>query len=70
MHTTANKWKQDSIQFPRLLAEIMGIGLSTRQYKRLREEMDLTNAEINELFDRADAAWQKAKLQHTGIKPL
>ena len=56
------KWEDDSIQFPRLLAEIAatqyGLDLNC-----LAEAMDLSTNEVHELFDRADAAWEKAKAE-------
>lgn len=52
-------WKNDSIQFPRLLAEIMAT--QALDLNSLAESMDLSIEEINELFDRADNAWESAK---------
>jgi len=54
-------WEDDQVQFIRLLAEISSTNLTSEIYSQLREATDLTNEEINELFDRADAAWQKYK---------
>ena len=56
-----DKWKDDSIQFPRLLAEIDACGLTPHQFRDIRESMDITDDELDELFDRADTAWGKAK---------
>lgn len=53
-------WEDDSIQFPRLLCEI----IATQQdvdFFTLAESMDLTVNDIYELFDRAHTAWEKAK---------
>jgi hypothetical protein len=55
------KWLDNSIQFPRLIAEINGIGLTDEMYDLLCESMDLTSDEVDELFERAEAEWQKIK---------
>lgn len=47
----------DSIQFPRLLAEIRACGLTKEQYQFLKESMDLNRNEIDELLQRAEVAW-------------
>lgn len=54
-------WEDDSIQFPRLLSEIIAVGLSETQWDDLLLSMDLTSDELSELFDRAQAAWENAK---------
>ena len=53
-----NLWDNDGIQFARLLSEIDGIGLTDSQYMHLRDSMDLSNNEINEIFDRANKAFE------------
>jgi len=55
-------WQDDSIQFPRLLAEIMATQ-ENLDFTLLAESMDLDVAYIDELFDRANTAWEKAKKQ-------
>lgn len=55
-----NKWDDDSIQFPRLLCEIMATQENI-DFERLAESMDLEHDRIHELFDRANTAWEKAK---------
>lgn len=57
----AQLWERDEIQFPRLLAEIRASGLSLSIYADLRESMDLTNREIDELLERAEKAWELIK---------
>lgn len=57
-------WVDDDIQFPRLLAEIRATGLSNSQYKALQASMDLPRARINEIFDRAQAQFEKMKVPH------
>lgn len=63
MTTQTNpKWNDNSIQFPRLLAEIMStVNFSKRQMADLCESMDLTEDDIYELLERADVIWQDAK---------
>lgn len=55
-------WLNDAIQFPRLLAEIMAtVEFTARQRKALAETMDLSWDDICEVFDRAQAAWERRK---------
>ena len=55
-------WGDDSVQFPRLLSEIAGtIEATRREWDALCENMDITHDELEELFDRAHAAWKAAK---------
>jgi hypothetical protein len=56
------KWLDNKIQFPRLLAEIYAIGgLSGDQMRQLCDSMDLEPDEINQLFDRAQDEWDRIK---------
>lgn len=60
--TPDERWQRDDIQFPRLLAEIS----ATQDHldlQSLAESMDLSVDEVNELFDRAGAAWEATKAQ-------
>jgi len=54
-------WVHDELQFPRLLAEIRAVGLTDDQYKVLRESMDLTSGDIDELLERAEGTWNQIK---------
>lgn len=64
-----NKWLDNSIQFPRLLAEICATcQIRKKDFESLCESMDLTKDEVNELFDRAQAEWEKIKAR-TIAKP-
>lgn len=56
-----NNWKNNNIQFPRLLAEIRTIGLTPEQYTHLYESMDLERDYIDEILERAEECWQKIK---------
>lgn len=57
-------WGNDCIQFARLLNEIVA-NLDGNQTKVLIRDlgtsMNLTPDQVNELFDRAEGAWEKAK---------
>lgn len=57
----ASLWARDSIQFPRLLAEINAVGLTKKQRADLCTSMDVTDAEITELLNRAEREWEKQK---------
>jgi hypothetical protein len=59
--TPDDRWASDATQFPRLLSEIMGVGLTKDQYASLCESMDLSNRDIDDLLDRADVEWEKIK---------
>lgn len=52
-------WENDSIQFPRLLSEI--IATHELNLSVLAESMDLTVDDVNELMDRAQERWERIK---------
>ena len=55
-------WMDDSIQFPRLLAEIAAnVNLTNRQVRHLCGAMDISKDKLNELFDRAFIRFEKNK---------
>jgi hypothetical protein len=54
-----DKWNNDPIQFMRLLSEIRGCQLTSEQYADLSASMDLSFDEIDEVLERASAAWEK-----------
>jgi hypothetical protein len=59
------KWLDNSIQFPRLLAEInANVDMSVGDMVALCESMDLNPLDINELFDRADEEWERIKKEN------
>ena len=57
-------WKDDRIQFARLLAEISAIGLCPEDKQAICESMDLEPAELEALFSRAEASWEEIKVVH------
>ncbi len=59
-HEVVN-WERDDYQFPRLLAEILAVSHDKLDYDALCESMDVVPGELHELFDRADAAWERVK---------
>lgn len=61
LRTPDERWADDATQFPRLLDEIVAVGLTDEQLAGLCESMDLEPERINELFDRAQAAWDAQK---------
>lgn len=52
-------WLNNAIQFPRLLAEIAAT--QSLDLQALAESMDVTIEELNDLFDRANNAWEDIK---------
>lgn len=55
-------WDDDHIQFARLLAEFRASGgFNAGQYQDLKESMDLTYDQIDEILERAEVAWVKIK---------
>lgn len=58
--TPDDRWNDNAIQFPRLLAEIAAtVDLSPEQWGELLASMDIETAELSELFDRAQTAWEE-----------
>lgn len=58
-------WENDSVQFPRLIAEIKGVGLSSEQVQELCTSMDLKKEDIYDLLERAEATWEDIKSRVT-----
>ena len=55
-------WRNNDIQFPRLLAEMFAcIDFSAKQKKALCESMDLEWADVVNVMARADEVWQDIK---------
>lgn len=55
-------WENDLIQFSRLIAEISAtVDISEDDWNALCESMDLTDDELNALFDRAGEKWNQIK---------
>ena len=61
-HVERPNWSRDDLQFPRLISEIgSNCVFVPATFAELCSSMDLSKAQINKLFDRADAAWQLIK---------
>lgn len=58
-------WPKNEIQFPRLLSEARAV-LEPGQIKDIAESMDLSVAEVNSLFRRAESEWEHLKREHAG----
>lgn len=55
-----NNWINNSIQFPRLIAEIeRNGGFTPKLMENLKAAMDLEQDEIIEIIDRACSEWDK-----------
>ena len=53
-------WENNEIQFARLLCEIVAIQ-DNLDFDGLCESMDLNVADLQDLFDRADDVFERAK---------
>ena len=56
-----NNWNDDSIQFPRLLSEILAAGLPDETMEQLCASMDLGKEEIFEILTKADRRFEEIK---------
>ena len=60
---TNSKWESNMIQFPRLLAEIAATQPAL-DLQAIADSMDLEVADVDELFERAEAEWENIKKEH------
>jgi Trk K+ transport system NAD-binding subunit len=65
-HHETPLWERDDIQFPRLLAEI--VATQDIDYTAISDSMDLSEDEINEIFERAHKAFEASKENLTKSK--
>jgi hypothetical protein len=56
-------WDNDQIQFPRLLAEVNAL-ITDDELSRIEASMDLTTKQVEQLFDRAEKAWERIRMDH------
>lgn len=57
-----NLWKNNSIQFPRVIEEAQAAGAFTGEViAEMAESMDLEVKEVHELLDRARKTWEDIK---------
>lgn len=55
-------WKNNQLQYPRLIAEMEAAGVFDREMlSTLTEEMDLTSDEVMDLVGRAQKDWDRTK---------
>lgn len=63
--TPNENWKDDSIQFPRLLVELQGVGvinmLREGEWMVIEESMGQSREKIMQIFDRAQKEWDSIK---------
>lgn len=55
-------WLNNEVQFARLLCELVA-NCDDLKIRDVCESMDLSQDELNELFDRANDVWENAKLK-------
>lgn len=60
---STERWKDDKVQFARLICEIVANCPMEGGFERLQESMDLSPDELGELFDRAFEVWESAKAE-------
>lgn len=59
-------WNDNSIQFPRMLAEILAVGLTHEQMQGLVASMDLDSFdEVDEILERAECEFMSIKGDHS-----
>ena len=64
-------WKNDRLQFARLIAGAESLGLfNSVKYRALREEMGLSDDLLQELIERAKTVYQDNKCEKYSAKPL
>jgi hypothetical protein len=64
----AHHWHNNAIQFPRLISEInANFRLNGEELNEMLESMAITSAQLDELFNRADATWEAFKAVPTTI---
>ena len=62
--TTNNLWKDDKVQFARLISEMESIGMfGAKAYHQLSKAMDLEPDYISELIHRAQLVFQASASQ-------
>jgi len=54
-------WRNNAIQFPRLICEIADVVLRPEDYDDIAASMDVSRDELAELFDRALEVWDDVK---------
>ena len=55
-------WENNSIQFPRLIAEISAnVEISDKEWQDMCDSMDLNPVELERLFNRANDEWERIK---------
>jgi hypothetical protein len=59
-------WANDTIQFPRVLAEIHAIGLTDGQMRQLEDGMDCSEFDIGEILNRATEKFDEIKEMTVG----
>lgn len=69
-----SKWEDNSIQFPRLIAEAVAAGVwddKSDAFRLMCDSMDLEPKEVFEVIDRAQKEWEKivANIPKTPIEP-
>ena len=58
-------WMDNSVQFPRLIAELEACGTFTPEVLRaLSERMELSPPEVRDLIGRAQGQWESIKRMH------
>ena len=58
------KWNDNAIQFPRLIAEISAnVEITDKEWEDMCDSMDVTPVELEQLFNRASAEWERLKAE-------
>lgn len=54
-------WDRNDIQFPRLLAEVWAVGLTSKQLGELCISMNLRREDVEAIFERAEEVFEGIK---------
>ena len=57
------RWEDDTVQFPRLLAELRAVDIPAAQLAEVCDSMDIDPETLEELFTRAERRWNRIKAE-------
>jgi len=58
-------WEDNAIQFTRLVAEVWAAGLTPGQWQTLLDELEMSDQQLTDVFEKAEEEWERLKEQIT-----